>query len=388
MKNIVIVFLLISQLACVKYSKQSGQGTEVISLNPPQRDYFPTSEWQRKDASVLGIRPEILTEIEDYAFQDDDDLGTKALLIVKDGYLAYEKYHTTYSPQTKHKLWSISKSFVNLLYGIAVRDKIIDIDEPVAKYIPDFNNPEKRNILIRQLLTMSAGLAWKESYETAPLKSSIVAMLYTTGRKNMGEFVAQRPVSHEVDKKVNYSSGDTMLLMAILQAALGEDYANYPWQEIFEPLRIENVVWEKDFANNYIGSSSIYISARDLAKFAYLYLNNGIWDDKRILQENWINFTRTPSIAYYSGIQQESLETLGVLGAHWWVNTKIPSQNQEEVFIPSLATDTFYSQGKWGQWLFVIPSWDMILIRYGTDRNNDFDPKKLFSILKKGVVAY
>ncbi len=393
---ILLLFLLI--IGCGKKSSGSNDADaqrEVYPLNPSQRDYFPTTGWQKAEPESVGLKTETLQKLDDYAFgkdEDEDEHNTRALVIIKNGYLVFEKYHETVRPDTKHGIWSISKSLINALLGIAVRQGKINIEDPLAKYVPALDTREKRQILISHSLQMSSGLSWQEGYEYAPLKSSVIAMLYTAGRKNMPNFVGNRPSLHPPGQVVHYASGETMLLSGALKNALGADaYLEFAWQELFEPIGMD-VTWEKDGNDHLIGSSYVFVSARDLAKFAFLYLNNGFWDNQKIITEDWLLFSRKPAPGYFGknqSISRETIHSVGILSAHWLVNANISSRSSKKKRpYPILPKDTFYMTGHWGQALFIIPSWDMIFIRYGADRDDSFDLDLVFELLEQGVLVF
>ncbi len=406
--------VLLSLLRCGPSTKPPAEGRELVSLRPPPRNYWPTESWrfakpqgkgtlprgqQEKSASdrteidraaAAGMDRAGLAKLERYLFdrqgaeEERKGIRTNALLIVRNGYLVYEKYASGYNKESLHPTWSITKSFVNALFGIAQRENIIDIDKKAYLYYPALNIFEKREITIRHLLNMSSGIAWNEGYEYSPLKSNVIAMLYTRGRSDMAAFIAAQNMRSQPGNYVYYSSGDSNLLMGILKNALPADqHENFPWTKLFEPIGMRRVVWERDQSGNFVGSSYLYTTARDMARFGFLYLNNGKWDGKTILDEDWINFTRRPAPGYALTPQYEGLAAYN-LSAHWYTNSGIPAANIEMPW-PAAPADTLAALGHWGQSLWLIPSFDAVVVRFADDRDSTFDRNEFLQLISASM---
>ncbi len=361
-----------------------GAKISPLPLNPPTRSYWPTKGWRTKTLKEAGWKESEFQKFEDYTFTitgtEEDRLGTRTdgVVIIHKGFLVYERYARGYSAEDKHLIWSITKSYINALVGRAIQKGLMNLDDPAYTYVPELNSTEAhRKITIRHLLTMTSGISANEGYESNPLNSTVIAMLYTLGRENMGAYIASLPMRAEPGTLVYYSSGDTNILSLALKNVYGEEkYANLPWEDIFLPLGIENVTFERDRSGVFVGSSYIYTTPRDLAKFGYLYLNNGIWEGKQILSSEWIAFTRTPSMGYpttpyFPGIQKD------IYTAHWYANSGVPDVGIPKP-MPDVPDDAFYGSGHWGQRLFVIPSRDLVVVRVGDDRDSKYFDNNLF----------
>ena len=187
----------------------------------------------------------------------------------------------------------------------------------------------------------------------------------------MASFTAQHNLVKRPSTFYNYSSGSTNLLMAALRNALPEGvYDDYPWQTLFEPLGMQSVVWERDQAGTFVGSSYVYMTARDLAKLGYLFLHDGVWDGQRILAEGWVNYTLTPAPASY---YHPLIERIGLsVGAQWYINRSDASKGIPKAY-PNLPDDLFYASGHWGKKLYVIPSKGLMIVRLGDDREYGCD---------------
>lgn len=363
--------------------KAYGEPVSISNLNPPPRDYWPTSGWRTAEPQKMGMDPAKLAEMEKYAFTiegtEEDRQGTRtdAVVIIKGGYLVYEKYARGYERDSKHLIWSIAKSYINTLVGMAIEDGKIQLDDPAYILVPELAKTEDhKKITIRHLITMTSGLAANEGYESNPLNSTVIAMLYTLGRENMGAYAAHLGIRAEPGTYVYYSSCDTNILSLTLKNSYGENYNDLPWKKLFNPLGIKDITFEKDGSGTYVGSSYIYTTPRDLAKFGYLYLNNGKWENKTLLKSEWINFTREPSMGYGKTPYYDGLEE-NVYTAQWYANTGVPNAGIPKT-IPDAPDDTFYASGHWGQRLFIIPSLDIVVVRLGDDRNTKYWDDNLF----------
>lgn len=387
----VVFLLLLSLFSC---SPEKPVATTInTSLDPMpafQRQYWPTDGWREK-----LLPADRWHALEDYAFSrtgDEEDragIRTDGVVIIRNGYLIYERYAAGYDQNMPHLTWSISKSVIQALIGIAQKEGLLSIEDPIEKYIAEARRD--RPIRIKHLLQMSSGLDANEGYESGPLKSSVIAMLYTRGRNDMARFCASLPSRAEPGKYVYYSSCDTNILSGALKNALiqahGEQegrkqYSQYPWEKLFGPLGMKTAVWERDASGTFVGSSYLYASPRDMAKFAFLYLNNGQWEGNQLLPENWLDLTRTVAPAYESTPAYPGWEYLYT--AHWYANTGIPELGLKPQW-PSAPEDTFAATGHWGQMIFIIPGMDMIIVRMGDDRDGSFDKDRFLKLILEAV---
>src|SRR5437868_1082026 len=236
---------------------------------------WPAEQWSQ-GPQVTGLA---LKTLEDYAFETRDDtthkgIRTDALLVIRDGQLIYERYAGPTTAETPHLTWSISKSLMATVLGVAYGEGRFKLQDPVARfYRPLQKHPD---MTLADLLHWASGLDWQEDYEYAPLKSSVVAMLYTRGRNDMAGFTAGIDRFSAPGKVFRYSSGDSNLLSAALENMVGpQDYPNYPWRALFAPLGIEQAVWETDGRGVFVASSYAYLTARDLARVGLLMLRDG-----------------------------------------------------------------------------------------------------------------
>ena len=328
---------------------------------------WPAEHW----ASAPTVSGPALQALEDYAFVPRDEVGrrgirTDALLVIRDGQLIYERYAGGTSADTPHLTWSVSKSVMAAVLGVAYGEGRFSLEDPAAKYYPALQSHP--DIRIADLLHWASGLDWQEDYEYAPLKSSVVAMLYTRGRSDMAAFTAAHSADAEPGERFRYSSGDTNVLAAALKNIVGEAaYADYPWTALFDPLGITTAVWERDAAGTFVGSSYVYMSTRDLARVGLLMQHDGRWGEQQLLPKAWVDFNRTPFANYQP---QADKPGEAVPGGQWWLNAAVAGASRPW---PDAPEDTLVASGHWGQGLYVIASENLVIVRYADDRDGSFD---------------
>ncbi len=197
---------------------------------------------------------------------------------------------------------------------------------------------------------MTSGLWWWEFYG-AP--GDCTNMLFQ--EKSMGEYAATASLRHTPGKVFNYSSGTANILSFILRRAVGDEgYYRWPYEQLFYRIGMYNTVLEADADGTFVGSSYCYATARDWARFGLLYLHNGRWNGEAILPEGWVSFTR----------QGQDY------GAMWWLNRGMPSHRRH----PGLPADCYSCEGYEGQYIWVIPSKDLVVVRLACETGQRLDP--------------
>ncbi|KAF6696941.1 serine hydrolase [Pseudomonas sp. EKM23D] len=343
----------------------------LITING-HAENWPDQEW----AKGTPLTGPALEALDAYAFAPRDDatrqgIRTDALLVIRDGKVIYERYAAPTSASTPHLTWSVSKSLMACVLGVAYGDNRFKLSDPVARFYPPMK--QHPTVTMADLLHWASGLDWQEDYEFAPLKSSVVAMLYTRGRADMAEFAANSDTFSAPGRAFRYSSGDSNLLSAALKGMLGHKaYMSYPWDALFTPLGIRNATWETDADETFVASSYAYLTARDLARVGLLMARDGRWKDQQLLPRDWVAFNRQAFGNYKAG-QDEATP-----GGHWWLNQGTPRP------WPDAPADTFAALGHWGQALYVMPEQRLVIVRYGDDRDGSYRHNEL---LKRVLAA-
>ena len=337
---------------------------------------WPAEQW----STGPTLTGPAIQALETYAFPPRDDatrkgIRTDALLVIRDGQVIYERYAGPTTADTPHLTWSISKSLMAAVLGVAYGEGLFTLQDPVLKFYPPLQTHPA--ITMADLLRWASGLDWQEDYEYAPLKSSVVAMLYTRGHHDMAAFTTDHPEYAQPGQAFRYSSGDSNLLAAALKNIVGPArYPDYPWTALFEPLGIRHAVWETDATGTFVASSYAYLTARDLARVGLLMARDGRWGDRQLLPKDWVSFNRQP-FDRYRAHQDEA-----VPGGHWWLNRATDGAAQPW---PDAPADTFAALGHWGQAMYVIPSEHLVIVRYGDDRDGSYRHNEL---LKRVRLAF
>lgn len=338
---------------------------------------WPTEGWPDARAEVAAARAARIQALEAYAFtlQGKDEarqgVRTDGVVIIHKGRVVYERYGRGFDAGKRHLSWSVSKSFTSALVGLAVERGALKLDASICEYVKA-KRQDNCAITVRHLLEFASGLDWRENYENGGSyqTSSVLAMLYGEGRRDMVSFVTAHERSDEPGTAWRYSSGDATLLAGVLDAALRPSLGgDWPWALLFEPLGMKSVTWERDGKGVVVGSSYLHATPRDLARFGYLYLNDGCWAGGRVLPEGWV----ADSTRVSEPIRRKAYERGqdDVQGWQWWLNRPIPGV-QEELPWPSVPGDAYAARGHWGQSISIIPSKELIVVRTADDRDGSF----------------
>ena len=304
------------------------------------------------------------------AFQEPEALPnrrTKAVVVFQQGELISEKYANGIDLKTPLLSWSMAKSITNMQVGLLVKDDRLKLKEPAP--VPAWKDRGELNqqITLDQLLRMSSGLEFNEFYG---IGSDAALMLSV--EPSTSDFAANKPVEYQPDTHWAYSSGTSNIIAGIVKQAIGGDFQNYyeyTQRKLFIPLGIHSAQLEADAKGTFIGSSYMYATARDWAKLGQLFLQGGFWNGKRILPEGWVEYSITPT----------KTNPLNNYGAHWWLN-RDPQSLDTDTFTasvgeeraksrqrrwPSVPQDAYYMSGFQGQFVVVIPSKELVVVRLG-----------------------
>ena len=270
---------------------------------------------------------------------------TLAELVLKGGRVVHETYGPDTGPGTTLISWSTAKSVTQALVGIAVRQGRLELDAPAP--VPEWAGDARRDITLRQLLHMSSGLRFVEDYVDDSI-SHCLEMLFGTGQADVAAYAASQPLEHDPGCVFNYSSGTTNIVSRIVGQAVGGGEPGmraFMQDELFGPLGMTSADPRFDAAGTFVGSSFLYCTAGDFARFGQLYLAGGVWDGRRILPEGWVELAASPAPVPVT-------EEFGY-GAHWWL--------WDGHGFPG----TFAAHGYEGQYIIVRPDRDLVVVRLG-----------------------
>ncbi len=278
---------------------------------------------------------------------------TRAIVVLHQGKIVAERYAAGVGKDTPLIGWSMAKSVMNALVGILLGQGRLTLDTPIqSRHWREPDDPRHR-IAVGHLLGMSSGLGFNENAHD-PL-ADVNRMLLL--EKDMAAFAAAMPLEAEPGKRWRYSSGDTMLLAAYLRRLLGEDeYARFPQTALFTPIGMTTALMETDASGTWVGASFMYASARDWARLGLLYLQDGIWAGKRLLPHGWVQYTLEPAPS----------NTAGNYGAGFWLDILAEYKSGHDLKLP---TGTFHAIGHEGQFITVVPSHEVVIVRLGKTRH-------------------
>ena len=332
-------------------------------FTPPPRAPRSGAEWPegarvnplRADAGVDG---EILKAAVDEAFAEPNPRAmrrTRAVVVAYRGRIVAERYGQGMGPQTLQLGWSLGKTILNALTGTLVSERRLSLgqDRLFAQWRAE-GDPRGR-ISVDDLLRMVSGLDFDAPHER--MLSDVRKMLFMTG--DSVAYAASEKLAAPVGASWFYSSGSASLLAGVMRSAIGGTQARYfayPRRALFGRIGMTSAVIEPDAAGNFLAPAFVYASARDWARFGLLYLNDGMWGDKRILPEGWVKNSLRPTP-----------HSDGQYGAGLWL--RIPDFLRPDAAADyRLPQDAFYMLGHEGQMVAVIPSRQLVVVRLGLSR--------------------
>jgi len=305
---------------------------------------WPTLTW----ATDLAPNADAVDDLLDVAFAHNPNpmlAQTDACVVVHRGRIVAERYRNGVGADSRLLSWSTAKSVTQLALGVAVHRGLIDADAvPVHPAWSEADDP-RHAITLQQLLQMRDGLDYDENYTDADT-SDCLEMLYGSGAHDVAGYAASRPVHSPAGERFNYSSGSTNIVVAALQRALGFDaeaMAAFVTDEVLGPIGVLEPDLRFDAAGTWVGSSYLYLRARDFARIGLLALRDGVWDGNRLVPEGWIDRARTA----VSFDPEDGL----FYGEGWWVYDD--------------PWGTFAAKGYEGQAIMVVPGLDLVIARFG-----------------------
>jgi len=318
---------------------------------------WPTSEWRVETPEALQMDAGVLDGARAYAFQDRK--YTQGVVVVRHGVIVAEWYEPGRDETSYGTSWSVAKSFTSALIGIAIDEGLIEgVDVSMAEYYPSWLGTEKEAITLRDVLSMASGLAWDESYDPSDVASSDIIQMILLQPDQLA-YAASRPLEVAPGTRWSYSSGDTMLLSGVLEAATGGAAGSYARERLFDPIGMDPVDWWLDAAGHTATYCCIDTPTRQFAKFGLLFLRGGEWDGRQVVPRDWVDVSTSPSVASHYGYQ-------------WWLDTTPGGR------------DMFSARGHDGQYIYVIPELDLVVVRNGHYDKYDGEPQadpSLWSLL-------
>ncbi len=298
--------------------------------------------------------------------------NTQAIVVVLGNRIIAEKYAPGVTPNTPMLGWSMCKSVTNTLVGILVKEGLLDLysPAPVAEWRSD--GDKRGAITLDMLMRMSSGLEFEEVY--GPFKDA-TDMLYNS--KSMSELAASMPLGAAPDTRWSYSSGTANIIARIVTDNTGGSllsFYTFLRKRLLDKIHAYSAIIEPDASGVFVGSSYMFASARDWARFGLLLKNDGIWNNERILPKGWVKYSTTPTPA----------APMGQYGAQFWLNAGEKDKPENRKF-PSLPSDLYYCGGFNGQIVAVIPSRNMVIVRLGVTHDDSWSHESFIKQVLEAV---
>ncbi|WP_026210464.1 serine hydrolase domain-containing protein [Flexithrix dorotheae] len=325
-----------------------------LLLSKPTKSHLDTISWPVGNLLNSSLPKSIDSDKLNRAVQkafDSPDKKTRAVVVVYKDKLVAEKYAEGFDENTPQLGWSMTKSIINALTGIMVKNGKLTLEGSVP--IKEWSNDDRSFINLKNLLQMSSGLDWEENYNDI---SNATRMLYLEGDQYNYAIGNKLIGGIHPGEEWYYSSGTTNIISGLIknQFPNTQAYWHFHYDSLFHKIGMYSAVMEPDPSGTFIGSSYCYATPRDWAKFGMLYLNDGVWMDERILPEGWVEFTKSP-------VNNSGKE----YGAQFWLNAGSK--------LPDVPKDVYFCDGFQGQRVFIIPSHEMVVVRLGISNNMDFN---------------
>lgn len=331
--------------------------------------------WPSGDAAVppeqwpAGVDRQGLADVVDAAFVGSGDpllANARGVAVVQDGQLLIQRDGTDIEPNTPLHGWSMTKTVAAMLAYKKFEEVGLDIETPVVDAFPEGREPswvgqwrtdDRAQITVADLFYMRPGLANDEGYEPW---DPVVQMLY--GEPNMAEWAASFPTDHEPGTYWEYLSATSNILAAVVQGQFptDEEYWQYWQSDLFSPLGVETATLETDTAGTWVGSSYLWASAGDWARFGQLMLQDGQWDGEQLLPAGWTDLATTSALPDGEGAGY---------GAQTWLPANPVGGECKDT--PGLPEDTMSMEGHWGQIVAMVPSRNAVIVRLGWTFNSD-----------------
>lgn len=313
---------------------------------------WPTQAWPTAEP-VLATDSATLARDVDAFFERVGWSGatdTRALLVIQSGHIVVERYAPDFDSRTRFHSWSAAKTYTQALAGILIKDNLLQLDDPAP--VPQWRSKDdpRGEITLRHLLHMTTGL------DNADASGFVSDALFGDGAVDVANYSAERELQHPPGTHWEYSTATSTILAGVVGRAVGDNAQqrrDFMQSRFFAPIGAADTVFEFDAQGHFLGGSHLYANAHDYARMGLLYLRDGVWDGQRIFPPGWVEFTREPA----------PVDNNGVYGAHVWLNLE-PKEGQMKL-LPGAPLSAFGAAGNSGQYVMVVPSHDIVLVRLG-----------------------
>ena len=329
-------------------------GAEAFPLKEAPADLPESYTWNGQEKSVAGFI---------------DVVNTTGLLVLRDDTVLYEKYWRGNDKASRAIAWSVSKSFVSALFGIALAEgKIKSLDQTVADYVPSLKNSGYGPVKIKDVLQMSSGIRFNEDYGDFNSDINVMGRVFAVNLPLEG-FINGLKNERPPGTYNHYVSMNTQVLGMILVAATGTSLAQYTQEKLWKPLGMQaDATWLIDGAGMEAAFGGLNAVLRDYARFGRLYLHDGNWNGTQIVPADWVHASVTPDAPHLMPGKRPTSDSVFGYGYQWWV--------------PEGGQGDFLAIGIYGQAIYVSPRTGIVIARTAAyrDYNKDGDAMELESV--------
>lgn len=317
-------------------------------MQPPV--LYPDRDWPQSTAAGQGMDPVILEKM----YEAAGSRNIHTIVIVRNGRMIAERHFGGDGPGAPCSVYSVTKSVLAALTGMALAGGAVSLDQTLAGFFPILSDdPVKSTITLRHLLTMTSGFDWTEwgTWDSRSRQSNMADRMRSSS--DWVDFVLRRPLASRPGERFNYCSGGSHLLAVVLQMALGEDLLIFARRNLFTPLGITDFSWDLDPRGVLYGGSGLRLTPADMARFGHLFLCDGRWNGQPILSPEWVRACWNPYTPGYPEV--------GSYGYHWWVWSETNSRRPQGVN---------FAMGYGGQFVFVVPAANLVAVFTGRNPGN------------------
>jgi CubicO group peptidase (beta-lactamase class C family) len=317
-----------------RYPSGIDPGYSQDTIKWPLGDIFPKRNTGIDTIKLGDITKRLIT---DNAYNGN----AFAFMVVHKGIPVAEAYKPQFNKKTRFLSWSMAKSFLNAMVGILVKQGKLDITQPAG--IDEWKGDDRSKITLNNLMQMQSGLKWNEDYGN---RSDVTLMLHC--ESDMGHFAFEQPMVYAAGTHWYYSSGTTNIVSYLIRRQFSSDSAYYVFanNQLFNKIGMPDAVFEVDPSGTRVGSSYLYATARDYARFGLLFENDGVFNGVRILPDGWVKYSTSVASA-----------SSGLYGSFFWLNRSRS--------LPSAPEDMFACDGHDGQHIYILPTQELVVVVLG-----------------------
>lgn len=357
-----VLAVLFVSLFIISSSGCSGNTDKKNNGDVGQAASWPTAQWSTSTPEEQGVDADLLSNADKRIVANYPNVYS--LLVVRHGYLIYEKYYQGMNRNSANPVYSVTKSVMSALTGIAIREKLIEnVNQKISEFLPDYftngSDERKNDITIKDVLTMSGGLESIDSNYSAYFSSG-----------DWLKYAIDLPMTDQPGEKFVYNTGLTHFLSGVIAKTSKMTTMDFADKYFFSKIGMSIKTWNADQNGIYGGGTGLSIRPVDMAKFGYLYLHKGLWDGDQVVPQNWITESTKKQISARPGVDY---------GYLFWLETLKDKTHGKDY-------DTFRADGAGGQKIMVIPKLDMVVVVTANEQSSSIDKSDTQAIITDYVL--